>query len=63
MTDNQDPRSRALAEAAARLVREGVAPDAQSALDHVMSEEAGRRAAQRFNADRFQTPKTTEEQK
>lgn len=59
MSDNQetDPRAKNLAEAAARLVRDGIAPDAQSAFDHVMAEERGRQIAARVNAQRGQAPK------
>ena len=54
MTDI-DPRAKELAEAAARLVREGVA-DNQTAFDHVVNESAGRDLARRLNAQRGTAP-------
>lgn len=57
MTDQEpDPRAKNLAEAAARLVRDGVA-DNQAAFDHVTAEERGRQIAARVNAQRGQAPK------
>ena len=55
-SNQQDPRARALAEATARLVRDGIA-DTQAAFDHVSAEDRGRRIAERANAQRGLAPK------
>lgn len=57
MNDQEhDPRARALAEATARLVRDGIAP-IDVALQHVSAEDRGRRIAERANAQRGLAPK------
>jgi len=63
-TNEPDPRARQLAEAAARLVRDGIADD-QAAIDFVNSQDAGRRIAERLNRQRGQAPQSpkTEEKK
>ena len=50
------------AEAVRRLVVDGVAPDNQTALDHVMNEERGRQIAARVNAQRGQAPQPKTEE-
>lgn len=57
MTNNNetDPRARSLAEAAARLVRDGVA-DNQSAFDHVVAEQRGAALGRLVNTQRGTAP-------
>lgn len=50
-----EPTPKELAEAAARLVRDGVA-DNQAAFDHVVNENAGRDLARRLNTQRGTAP-------
>ena len=51
--EQPDPRVRELAEAATRLVRDGIA-DGPTAVEHVVNENAGRNLGRIINAQRGQ---------